>query len=268
VWGHDWRNAFPTHEGWTHSGPLSPSSREEDDASAQHTSGSRGPDAPVAAALTPTLRPWRLSCRKTREQLVSPPPDRSDGRHRSLRCRGDLTSRCPHGHQVRFSTWRGHECRACAAPCGARCVASIRLPSPACSLSWIRRPCGRRIGCLSILGAGAGRTNPPRDPAPGGVGLLGGTSSLAGRERLGHPLERGGRTGGRLRGAIPPTLPTTRRGASVQPRLPVGHLHEAGSRLSSGHSCGSSTILRRGCSGLFLDPPRKCLSLCFLLQMP
>jgi hypothetical protein len=97
--------------------------------------------------LTPTLRPGGSRAARHGSNSFHPPSDESDGRHRSLRCRGDLTSRCPcgHWHGARLDTaaramcrgpLAGHAVASSARPCRraatlfkAPCGASLRVPA-------------------------------------------------------------------------------------------------------------------------------------------
>jgi len=155
-----------------------------------------GPDAPEAAALTPTLRPGWLVCPKARKQSQTP-ADRRICRPPPLRgCRGDLTSGRPHGRRPRTRNgWRRDSGRSVTVvrPCRADrgpfrdarsqpLLLAVAGLQPPCSL----RSRARRFGCPSAARtAGRGRRT-FRDPVAGALDLLGGVRYLSVRTRSGR----------------------------------------------------------------------------------
>jgi hypothetical protein len=190
--------------------------------------------------LTPTLRPGGSRAARHGSNSFHPPSDESDDRHRSLRCRGDLTSRCPcgHWHGARLDTAARAMCRG---PLAGHAVASSARPCRRAA-TLFEAPCGASLRVPARRLRRADRKDRPsrirrqRRRTPRWRTIPCGT--VAPRP---IPLERGGRTIGRLARSRPEPCRSLTAGVSVQLRLPVSHLPGAGDRLSSGHSCGSST---------------------------
>jgi len=211
----------------------------------------RAPDIPVAAAFTPTHRPWRLSCLAGSRAIRFP----GSGFLRDLATASGvavtgLPSSAPSGARAvqipALTTWVADWWRHVLA--GRAAVALLftvsRLQSPQLTVHPLGRAVLLRMSTRRLRRGRRWKVEPSELHHPEALEALDGTRSpFGGSSRRRYPL-RGylDSRDGSLGVARPHRF--TRLVSGSQPLAASRSLSERATRLSSGHSRGSSTNLR------------------------